>query len=215
MIMKCRELIITIALLFPILLVYAKDKADIWHHGMINLKTNEILSGDIYYHYEDDMVIYKSGKILKTYSAYQVESFSFYDKKIKKERQFKAYDLNNKGSNFEFFEVVTSGNLKLLRKEKPMLIPSGDYYYFFANQNETGNHKTHFVYYLLKDDDLMKVKNFKKQLFNLTEKLYQDMIKDYIQDENLKLDQVNSQVKLLTYYNQLKDSERLFTGIKR
>ena len=212
--MKYFELIFTYVLIFICQLSYSNSDPDHWNQGMVSLKTEEVLSGEIYYHYEDDMVIFKSGRQLKTYSAHQVSHFSFFDKKINKERHFKAYEIPKNRSNKVFFEIIISGDIKLLRKEAPLLIPSSDYYYFFAGKNETGNYKTHFVYYLLKDDQLIKVKNFRKQLLNMSDKFHQNLIRTFIKHEKPDLDEVNGKVKLLSYYNELKEEEELFTVIR-
>ncbi len=180
-----------------------------WYYGSIILKNKRIVKGQIFICLEKDVVILKSAQeTMKAYSAYQIEYFHFYDQNIKAERYYRSFATSlKKCSKNHFFEVLAVGDMYYLRQEVEMLIPSSDYRYFFGNNNETIGYKTCFVYYLYQNSEITKIKNFKKQFLDKTEN-YLEKLSNYAIEENINFVSIEDQIKIVTYYNYLKEMEQ-------
>jgi len=192
-----------------------QDKADElgpWFYGSIILKNQKIVKGQIYISLEKDVVIVKSAQeTLKAYSAYQIDYFHFYDQNLRLERYYRSFATSlKKCSKNNFFEVLAVGEMYYLRQEVEMLIPSSDYRYFFGNNNETIGYKTCFVYYLYQNDEIIKIKNFKKQFLDIAQD-YGIKLSSFALEENINFVSIEDQIKIITYYNYLKDMEQAIT----
>lgn len=178
-----------------------------WFTGNVQLKSDHVIAGRIHFNPDMNIIVVDNHNRLKAYNAYQVKQFCIYDSASQLQRFFKSFQSSvHKRNKFDFFEVVVSGDIKLLRQEKKYLIPSQDFHYFFSGDFETFGYKKYFSYYLLKDEQWVKVKNFKKQIQKLT-KDYSEVISEYIEQKDLKLLSLKSQVHLISYYNHLKTRE--------
>lgn len=180
-----------------------------WYYGSIILKNQQIVKGQLFISLEEDVVILKSSnETMKAFSAYQIDYFHFYDQVLRTERYYRSFNTPlKKRSKNHFFEVLAVGDMYYLRQEVEMLIPSSDYRYFFGDNNETIGNKTCFVYYLYQNDEITKIKNFKRQFLNETEG-YEDKLSSYALEENINFVSIEDQIKIITYYNYLKDIEQ-------
>lgn len=188
---------------------FEPDELGPWFYGSIILKNQKIVKGKLFVSLEKDIVIVKSGKeTMKALTAYQIDYFHFYDQNIRTERYYRSFSTSlKKNSKNQFFEVLAVGDMYYLRQEVEMLIPSSDYRYFFGNNNETIGYKTCFIYYLYQKEEITKIKNFKRQFMDKTED-YQDKLANYAVEENINFVSIEDQVKIITYYNYLKDMEQ-------
>ncbi len=180
-----------------------------WFFGSIILKTDAVVKGPIYIDLEKDIVICKAKDgAMKAFTAYQIKYFHFYDQILKTDRYYRSFDTKLKrSSRNHFFEVLAVGDILYLRQEVELLVPSSDYRYFFADNNETIGAKTCFVYFMYQGDEMIKIKNFKKQFLDKTTN-YEDKISNYVKEENINFVSIEDQVKLISYYNFLKEMEQ-------
>ncbi|MGK7397349.1 MAG: hypothetical protein ACNS62_22420 [Candidatus Cyclobacteriaceae bacterium M3_2C_046] len=197
--------------LSPILLVllslqlYAGDYQ--WFSGKIQLSNQEIISGELSIDYYRNLIMCKNEYKIKTFPAFQVDQFSFFDQKINQVRQFRSVTL----SSYEevFFEIVLAGEISLLRREKSMNFPTMDFYSFFTptKHEPSRGYKSYFEYFFLVDHKIIKIKNFKRQIDRFTRNRKIE-IDQFMNRENMDLKNYHEKIKLIKYYNLLEELEQ-------
>jgi len=207
-----KKLFIPFILIFIAFGSYAQNLSENlgpWFYGSVVLKNTEVAKGPIYVDLEKDIVICKDKEgAMKAFTAYQIKYFHFYDQILKAERYYRSFNTKLKrSSRNHFFEVLAVGDMYYLRQEVEMLVPNSDYRYFFADNNETIGAKTCFVYYMYQDNEMIKIKNFKKQFLDQTVN-YEEKIDNYVVEENINFVSTEDQVKVIGYYNFLKEMEQ-------
>src|SRR5688500_13804136 len=63
-----------------------------YYNGMMVLNSGEVVWGKISYNLAHDLTSCKEGKIIKTFSPYQVNYFRFYDEKLQINRYFRVIE---------------------------------------------------------------------------------------------------------------------------
>jgi len=182
-----------------------------WFDGIIYLNENKQISGNIYVNLDQNVLIHRDleGK-LKAFSAFKVQNFIIYDNRTKEERFFQSCnftDPNQSSGNF-FMELITTGEIQLLRKEKKAFIPFGDNPYLFTSNLEYLSNHNCFNYFAWKDNRLIKIKNFRKQIKKLTADKWGE-VEQFIKKRNLNLFHLRDQVKIIAYYNSLKNKNQV------
>ena len=93
---------------------------DLWHDGEVDLFSGEVLRGKIKYDLDNNSIQVISGGVVRSFSAYQVESFQIFDDLQKTPRIFYTLPFKKSG-NYEspvFFELLFEGKkLTLLNRE--------------------------------------------------------------------------------------------------
>ncbi|MDN5204953.1 hypothetical protein QQ008_26420 [Fulvivirgaceae bacterium BMA10] len=168
-----------------------------WNSGALVLSDNQVLVGELQYHHQHDMVILKIDNKMKTFPAFKINEFRFYDANDDINRRFRALDVKNaKGANLKvIYEVVLHGSLSLLRKEKK-----------HKSKCERSNLRREiedYVYYSYDEERLVEMRNFKKRVLPLLMQERGPQLTKFIEEHKLNLDKPATYVKILDYYNDL------------
>lgn len=113
-----------------------------WHEGSVVLTTREVLKGKINLHELYDVVTLNNGDDMKVFPANRIHSVYFYDAKANINRKFTSIQHSSHGafSSYQIFEVVLSGEIRVLRRLKSNLSdPSDDasgYHYYYQIRHE-------------------------------------------------------------------------------
>lgn len=94
---------------------------DVWHRGMVKLKSGDIIQGEISYDFQYDNVRIREDRngAFTVYSPFQVDKFSFMDTTYKVPRDFYSipYQREKNFIAYHFFEVLIEGPVTLLSQE--------------------------------------------------------------------------------------------------
>lgn len=183
-----------------------------WHNGEIVLNSGEVLNGHL--SYSDEIVQCKVHNTIKAYSTFQVAHFQFYDTELNTNRTFVPIT-NSVIKNVQapsFYELVVEGPITLLRKET--------YTYKLANDPQKDRdlawetqtvrrfeYDVHmrvqdFEYFYIHDQNLNALRNFRKEIAPLLHE-YQTDINHFIEKNALNTRDIESQIKVITYFNRL------------
>ncbi|MES2734566.1 MAG: hypothetical protein V4714_22655 [Bacteroidota bacterium] len=210
MVKKC--LLLFIYLSFFSSSTFANELDNIWHQGVVVLRSGDVFSGDVYYDYHTEVVQCKSGELTKAFAASQVKYFSFQDTEIASNRRFIPLVFQPKpGYRYEsFFEVISTGTISLYRRHgaRKHLMANPK---FMQVNRELGfsNEIIGFDYYTKSQNGLKKIANFKKEFFPRIMKEYGTAIESFIHENRLRLYQQANQIIVLQYYNYLNDALRI------
>jgi hypothetical protein len=178
-----------------------------WDQGQIFLN-GEVLTGDVSFHPQHDVVFYKSDGQIKTFSPHTAASFSFYDEAAGLTRTFSALSPGTDGSQRQkaFYEITVEGDLTLARKGK-----------FAKRKNARGNahplacfvmlppqteQDLVYDYYLVSAEGLTKIRHFRKQVLPLMADREEEMAQ-FINSFSFNLSNPLSYILVINYYNQI------------
>ena len=173
-----------------------------WCPGSVTLENQQVVSGDVSYDLKFNAVQVRQNGIVHTYTAEKVAHFDLYDQIKHRDRHYVAIDhrLDEGYQRKTFFEVLTEGNLTILRKTKYVRKPrvTEDFRAPHIYLNAVCKH----TYYAFSEGQFFKIDNFKTQILPLMSQ-YEDMVNDYIRECRLKLRKVHEQMRVVHLYNQL------------
>jgi hypothetical protein len=201
-----------ILLLISTFQVNAAAPRDEWHYGEIVLSSGEKLQGSL--NYTDELVQCNTHNLTKAFSTLQVSHFQFFDPTLNVYRTFVPVDFSMAEGvkRPAFYELVSEGIITLLRKEK--------YTYQLANETykerdlaydtqslERFQHDVHmrvqdFEYFYVYNGKFHPLHNFRKEMSPIMAS-YETEISHYIEQNLLNPKEMESQVKIVEFYNQL------------
>ncbi len=119
-----------------LLALHVAAQGDLWYSGAVVTKENQVLAGDILFHPRYDLLVVRQNDQTSVMIAGKLKSFQFYDESINVNRKFISF--SNAALENKIYEVVVSGEVMVLRREKntTVEIPSdeaGFNYYFLQN----------------------------------------------------------------------------------
>ncbi len=184
---------------------------DFWHDGEVNLFSGETLKGKMRYDLDNDNIQVQYGGTLKSFSAFQVESFQFFDEIMKMPRSFYALPYTKAG-DYEtptFFELFTEGYLTLLNREiitYRTTYPAGMWGWGYRPMMSAVSIPVlEDAYYILemKDEKVIKVTDIKKQLNELMADKTQE-VESFVNANRIRVDRRGDLIRLFDFYNSLK-----------
>lgn len=197
--------------LFTFLPSYAQQLSkDFWHDGEVNLFSGETLKGRLWYDLDNDNIQLQYGGALKSFSAFQVESFDFFDEIMKMPRTFYALPYSKKDGYTTpvFFELFTEGYLSLLNREiitYRTTMPMGFWgwgYRPFMGASIPVLEDSYYVL-LVKDEKVVKISDIKKDLFPMMADKSQE-VEGFIGANRIRLDRRGDLIRLFDFYNSFK-----------
>lgn len=178
-----------------------------WQQGEIFLD-DKVLEGKVHYDEQLDVVFYKEGEYTRAFTAQTISLFKFEDEEMGVTRTFQslAHDREALHGQREFYEIVMDGDITLARKSKCTHVASSKHVIPVLPLLITAKHSqgaTAFNYFILENDGLTRIKNFKKQVLPLM-KDQQEEIDQFMDDYNFNLHKPTSYMLVINYYNHLK-----------
>ena len=116
--MKFLKVLVVIILLNPCFEVLSNETYK-WSRGKIELKNGSTLSGSIKYRPKYNVLMYKVDGKIKTYTADLINYFEIRGKDFKSINRYYSVPVKIDENRMkpEFFEVVTTGSITLLKRE--------------------------------------------------------------------------------------------------
>lgn len=200
-----------------------------WYVGGVTLNDNSMRRGQVKYDLERDLVQVKIDGRTETYSPQQVVSFQLQVGITSKGREAKKPEFihrvffslpyaNSAGyKRLSFFEVVVEGKATLLAREYIATVSANNAQRVNRWSGRTGswnrqpqnlsrNILAHKMYLGSLDGKITELPSKRKDLLRLLGD-HQAMLKDFVKEENLKLDRLYDVAKLFDYYNSLNNKQ--------
>ncbi|MDN5216056.1 hypothetical protein QQ020_28515 [Fulvivirgaceae bacterium BMA12] len=169
-----------------------------WLPGKIQLKNGHTLSGQISYHLKHNILMYKAGSKIKTFTPRLVDYFEVHNNDLTCIKRYHAISVRvyeNKMVS-QFFQIVTSGGVSLLKREATVRRRVG---------KKTVVKKIDQFYYLDESQFVKSLVPSKKNLLKLMS-AHADKVNAFIEKQNLKPNKAAHLTQLFIFYNELKDS---------
>ena len=171
----------------------AKD----WFEGIVLLKDNKLLRGEISVRPDCDVVLFRIGEIEMVYPAHRIVSLSFFDDDLGERRTFISV-LNEAGAAraYELYEVVLDGEISILRKE----LSSWQSYYLEVED---------FAYFAFMNNELMDLKTFRRRAYKRLLKDNAADIDEYVRENHLNPNTFMDMVRVINKINVEKKARAL------
>ena len=173
-----------------------------WCPGQVTLVNQRVVAGEINYDLKYNAIQVRHDGVVRTYTAEKIAHFTLFDLVKHRERRYVAIDhqLDEGYQRKTFFEVLTEGDLTILRKSKYVRKPrvTEDKRAPHIYLNAVCRHD----YYAYNQGDFFEIDDFKEQVLPLMNS-YEDLVQDYIKRCKLKLRKINEQMRVVHLYNQL------------
>ena len=177
-----------------------------WCPGKVTLENQQVVTGEVSYDLKFNAVQVRRGGVVHTYTAEKIAHFDLFDQVKHRERHYVAIDhrMDEGYQRKTFFEVLTDGDLTILRKTKYVRRPrvTEDFRAPHIYLNAVCKH----TYYAFNEGEFFEIDDFKKQVLPLMNE-YEDTVNDYIKQCRLKLRKVHEQMRVVHLYNQLCSQE--------
>jgi len=203
--------IILALLLLGTSLLYAQNSGqnpsvDVLRNGRIVLANGDTLDGRFTINLPNDLLEYKLGNSIKTYSARQVQYFYFQEEEANIIRYFFTLPYSDYGSYKapHLFELLYLGQKLSLYCRERIVIENVPYYDGFTN-------RTHFVsrnklvndFYFRDNKGLISLfSQTRKNLLSFM-KGYEEPIKEHLNNIEMSFSNREDMIKLIDYYNNL------------
>jgi len=181
-----------------------------FHQGSIKDKEGNTWGGQIKYNTKEQTVFVETGGILKTFNARSVESFSFFDSKVKANRKFLslmyAKNINSNYESANFFEFLTEGNkVTLLGTERleTRVNPQAGWGWY-GTGGRTFSYRIITEYFIMnKNGKIVKLKTGSKKQFLSQLKEESVKLEAFMKKNKLGVQQRLDMIKIIDYYNTL------------
>lgn len=204
----------TIFVLFFVSISSSKPLKTIWYSGELALFDNVTLKGDLSYNWSAEMVLLRqpNGHI-RTYSAYQVKQFEWFDFAQSKQRKFISLsrELVDKRLNQTFYEVCLNGFLPVIRRLKR---PHGLFKRAFnhpGQYNDTqqlAQNMDFFEYYAYDDGQFLALDRFYTDIYEPRLATYDRELQTYMRNHNINERSLLGRIVLIGQYNLLEQENQ-------
>lgn len=181
-----------------------------FHQGNVKDKEGNTWGGKIKYDTQKQTVLVDLGGSVKTFNARNIESFSFYDERVRANRKFLSLMYaKNPNTNYEsaqFFELLTEGDkITLLGTEylETRMNPQPGWGWYGMGGTTFSYRIVTEYYALTKNGKVVKLKTNKKKHFLAQLKDQAPKIEAFMKKNRLGLQQRLDMVKIIDYYNTL------------
>jgi hypothetical protein len=170
-----------------------------WLEGKIMLRTGEELHGIISYNPRFDVIsLYqKNSERMQCFSATKVSAFEYYDKEYESIRKYVSYSYTNLSTHSfpVFFEIILTGKITLMRRPTTLRQTP-------KMKRESLNERFGgYMYFVQIDGTFISLKKFRGKIFPLLHQEYTDAMDQFIENNDLTINNRSTQIKLIDFYN--------------
>jgi hypothetical protein len=184
--------------LFLVLIIALSSNANptSWFDGVLVLKGNEIVKGQMSLKSDMEVVLVKSNEKVTVYPAHRILFFYYYDDVEGKNRNFISME-KRKGAarRFLLFETIVEGELSVLRKEKS------------NTPHVMVDQAIEYIYFIHWDNELMALRKFRTKVYPRIINAMGSQIKTYIENNKLDPHLSSDAIQIIDYYNQCVSSQ--------
>jgi hypothetical protein len=186
---------IVVLLLLTAQMCWAQNQ---WHTGVVVLPDQQVRTGQMTLH--ADVLIFRSNEQVTVYSPHQIASFRFFDQKENINRQYLSVsDRNSIYPIHRFYEIVTKGNISVVRRNNYPLLTSVD--------------DKDYSYFSLRHNELIPLKRFRSRVFPELLHHLPFQLNDYITQQNLNPNRMADAIQIVQFYNRQIQTEISIVGL--
>ncbi|RIV22551.1 hypothetical protein DYU11_16180 [Fibrisoma montanum] len=192
----------------------AGDPPAKWHEGRLTMATNELVSGELAYNWSAEMVqIRQANGRIRTLSAGQVRSFSWFDADQSKLREFVSLPFSSgKGrAHPVFFEIVMDGPLVVIRRlqaNKGLFRSAIGHPVRYFDDKSLNQDVSNFVYYAYDEGRFLSVNRFYIDIYQPYLKAYEKPLQQFVQAHNINERTTIGRLVLISQYNMLVNEDQ-------
>jgi hypothetical protein len=169
-----------------------------WFEGSLVLSNCKVLVGKIALEPQHDLILFDDGISRDVYPAFRLKSFYFYDREADVNRRYiSMQQKNNVRTAYQLYEVVVTGQVEVLRRQK-------------ENSVLVGSTELNFNYYIKYNESITPLKKFGRKVFPKMLAATDERLDKYVTDRRLKTYDMGNAIQIIEYYNRLvKSAESL------
>lgn len=159
-----------------------------WHSGVVVLRSNEVLNGELALHPQHDLVLFRQGEQVSVYPAHRILSVYYYDEKFNINRKFTSIQqYATSFANYRLFEIVLLGEISVVRRAMAAALASQD-------------DAKEYHYYVRSGNDLVDARKFRSKLYN---KLVESsgVLQQYVKEKKLDPASTADIILIADFYN--------------
>jgi hypothetical protein len=152
------------------------------------LSNGEVLTGKFSLEPLHDLVLFREGDERSIFPAHKIQSLNFYDYKANINRRYVSLKETNPFHNrYQLFELVVSGEVSVLRRQK--------------TQGRRLSDALDFTYYTLCRDELLPLRKFNKQIYPLLSAAMCPLVEDFVRKNRLQPFRPDDSIRIIEFYN--------------
>lgn len=166
-------------------------KSITWHDGVLVLKNDKVLVGEVIIEPALNVVLFRSGDQSSYYPSPEINYVIYHDKDADLNRKFMSVATEQAGREInELYEVVLRGEISVIRKPRSANIPA---------LADVGN----FDYFVLEDSNqVVKLSQFNKKVFPTIEASFsKQQLREFMHEKKLDPRRITDAIQLIQYYN--------------
>ena len=164
-----------------------------WHAGVLVLRNEKIMSGEVALQGNHDLVLFRKGDTVSVYPAHKIKSVFFYDTRQNVNHRFVSVKEERiTHPVYRLYEIVLQGELGVWRKQTSSV----------ANSD-----KFDFDYFIRYNDHLLPLQQFRHKVYHELLKNSREALLTFVGRENLDPGQPAHAIRIIEFYNrQVKES---------
>lgn len=177
--------------------------SEVWHDGLLVTADQDTLKGLVKYDMEANVVQVIQNQVVKTFSSHKVFYFEIFDKILSSYRQFYSipYNVNYNYKIPILFEVLYEGPISLLSREAIVQETTSSNSPYWGG-SYVRDVVSYTFYFLDKEGNIDLFTGKKTDLLEIMTK-HSKEVKDYIKQNQLKIDEVADLIRITAFYNSL------------
>ena len=183
-------------LLFPSL----EREKEIAYEGSIVLESKEVLTGTFYFEEKEGLLYRRKKEGLEIFPVYAVKALYFYDARENINRQYIKLVSDGSRYPYQLYEVVLSGEVKVLRKRKSHDYPLKN---DAPELVKAGEHAYNYHYFVLFDDELVGLSDFSREVFPHMFNQHPQELNYLVEGLDWNVKEASGAIQLIKKYNQL------------
>jgi hypothetical protein len=173
-----------------IVMVSLEINAQPWFKGSLTLTNSRIVSGEISYQFNTDVVFVKMGgkESVMVFPAFRVEYFVYYDKDAQAQRKFVPLKISKgAGQHYQFYEVIVDGRISVVRQQNEM---------WYSLRQPT----IEYTYFVLTEESLMPLNVFRREVYRTLKKSSPEM-QEFVRKNRINPYDVDDTIQFIRFYN--------------
>jgi hypothetical protein len=172
-----------------------------WHEGSVVLSDETVLTGSISIEPHHDLILFRASGNPTVYPAHKLKSVYFYDKETNINRRFISQESKvGAATSNKLFEVVTSGEVSILRRMKNVT--------YTRELSESRDYN----YYCKYDGQIVPLRKFTKKIYPSLMSKEHNKLQGFMKENRLQSVMDGHAIQIIEYYNRLAVSRESFAS---
>ncbi len=183
--------------------------SEVFHDGFLVTADQDTVRGLLKYDMEANVIQLVQGNIVKTYTSNNAFYFQIYDKILHTYRQFYSIPFNV-NYNYKipiFFELQYEGKLSFLTREAIVQEAVNSNSAYWGGATYLQDRLKYSFYFLDKSGKIEQFTGKRSDLYSIMARYSRD-VKNYVQQNKLRTDEVRDLIRITAFYNAKLNSKK-------